>query len=108
MRNPLLIAVLAALLGFGGWVWLTGPGTSVPNALLALLCATVCGRAAWALAARDLPEEDAPALPAAAEARRASPPPAGRRAPPPADPAPWRRPVGAPEGRPEAPSDRAP
>ncbi|SHJ63135.1 hypothetical protein SAMN02745194_02998 [Roseomonas rosea] len=58
MNRPLLVAVPAALLGFGGWVWLTGPGTSVPNALLALACAILLGRAGWWLAARrDAPEE---------------------------------------------------
>ncbi|HEY8612400.1 MAG TPA: hypothetical protein VIL69_14050 [Roseomonas sp.] len=89
MNRPLIIAVLTALLGFGFWVWLTGPGTSVPNALLALLCAILFGRAGWWLAARGMPDEDAPP-----SAPAAPPPPTGRRAPPPPDPEPWRRPGG--------------
>jgi hypothetical protein len=59
VNRPLLVAVPAALLGFGGWVWLTGPGTSVPNALLALVCAILLGRAGWWLAARGAPTEEA-------------------------------------------------
>ena len=83
MNRPLLVAVLGALLGFGGWIWLTGPGTSVPNALVALLCAILCGRGAWWLVARDVPDEDTPPDP---------PQPKGRRAPPPADAESWRKP----------------
>ncbi|WP_338662509.1 hypothetical protein VQH23_20425 [Pararoseomonas sp. SCSIO 73927] len=86
MTRPLLIAIAGALLGFGGWIWLTGPGTSVPNALIALLCAIACGRLAWWIADRLMPEEEAPAPEAP------PPPPTGRRAPPPVDPEPWRRP----------------
>ena len=89
MRQPLLYAVLAALLGFGGWVWLTGPGTSVPNAFIALLCAVLCGRAGWWLAGRLMPQERAEE-PKRAEA---TPFPPARRAPPP-DRTPWRRPDG--------------
>ena len=104
MRQPLLIAVLGALAGFGGWIWLTGPGTSVPNALLALLCAVLCGRAAWWLALRGTTDDDAPprpdeAAPAAAEAPAATPPAAprpGQRMPPPVDAEPWRRPERGP------------
>ncbi|WP_043829511.1 hypothetical protein [Muricoccus aerilatus] len=90
MRQPLLYAVLAALLGFGGWVWLTGPGTSVPNAFIALLCGVLCGRAGWWLALRVMPENRV-AEPTSAEA---APPPSTRRAPPPVDRTPWRRPDG--------------
>lgn len=96
MRRPLLVAVPGALLGFGGWIWLTGPGTSVPNALLALLCAVFCGRLAWWAAARGASGEGATEA-ARREADRApAPPRAGRRAPPPVDPEPWRRPDGEP------------
>jgi len=52
MNRPLLVALPAALLGFGGWVWLTGPGTSVVNAILALICGILCGRLGWRLGAR--------------------------------------------------------
>ncbi|MFH5925277.1 hypothetical protein [Roseomonas xinghualingensis] len=52
MNRPLVIAVPAALLGFGCWVWLTGPGTSVPNAILALVCGILCGRLGWWLGIR--------------------------------------------------------
>ncbi|TPG59580.1 hypothetical protein EAH89_04885 [Roseomonas nepalensis] len=100
----MLVAVPGALLGFGGWVWLTGPGTSVPNALMALLSAVLCGRGAWWVAARLLPDRDAPedageagarpAAPPRPPDRHAAPPPAARRGPPPADPEPWRRPEG--------------
>jgi len=89
MNKPLLIAVVSALLGFGGWVWLTGPGTSVPNAFVALLCAIGTGRLGWWLATRGGKEEEA-SLPEAAPPR-----PTGRRAPPPADVTPWRRPEGS-------------
>ena len=91
MKQPLPYAVVGALLGFGGWVWLTGPGTSVPNAFLALVCGVLCGRAGWWLAVRLIPEKDV--APRSAEA---APPPTGRRAPPPADHVPWRRPDDAP------------
>ncbi|MBP0492735.1 hypothetical protein [Roseomonas indoligenes] len=87
MTRSLLIAIVGALLGFAGWIWLTGPGTSVPNALIALVCAIACGRLAWWLAALVLPESEVPP-PAPI------PPPTGRRAPPPADAAPWRKPEG--------------
>ena len=69
MNRPLIVAILAALLGFGFWVWLTGPGTSVPNAILALLCAVVFGRAGWWLVARGEPEQ-----PAAVEPEASVPP----------------------------------
>ncbi|WP_458097019.1 hypothetical protein [Roseomonas sp. WA12] len=87
MNRPLIIAVLSALLGFGFWTWLTGPGTSVPNALLALVCAVLFGRAGWWLAAFGEPREhdeiesDAP-LPA----------PSQRRSAPPAVAESWRKP----------------
>ena len=103
MRQPLVTAVIGALIGFGGWIWLTGPGTSVPNALLALLCAILCGRLAWWLAVRGSDEEEAPeagseGATTAAQAAGPSPtgspavPRTGRRAPPPVDQEPWRKP----------------
>ncbi|WP_424139329.1 hypothetical protein [Roseomonas chloroacetimidivorans] len=83
MNGPLVIAVTAALGGFGFWVWLTGPGTSVPNALLALLCAILSGRVAWRLATRHMLKNNAPAE---AERPHTGPPPStGSRASPPAD-----------------------
>ena len=79
---PLIVAVLAALLGFGLPIWLMGPGTSVPIALLALLCALILGRAGWWLAARG-----------EAKAEETLPEPSSQaRSPPPRDPAPWRAP----------------
>ncbi|MCR0981266.1 hypothetical protein [Roseomonas populi] len=87
MTRSLGIAIVGALLGFGGWVWLTGPGTSVPNALIALVCGIACGRAAWWIAARILPEAEPPPP-------EPPPPPVGRRAPPPVDAEPWRKPEG--------------
>ncbi|MBP0446006.1 hypothetical protein J8J14_14610 [Roseomonas sp. SSH11] len=92
MNRPLIIAVMAALLGFAFWTWLTGPGTSVPNAFLALLCGILFGRAGWWIAARGMAEEDAPTP----EAGPPPPPPRpiGRRSPPPVDAEPWRKPEG--------------
>jgi hypothetical protein len=87
MNRPLIVALPAGLAGFGFWVWLTGPGTSVPNALLALVCGILCGRTAWWLVSRNAPGDDAPL-----EARYAAPPPPTGRAAPPADPEPWRKP----------------
>ena len=89
MNRPLIVAIPAALLGFGFWIWLTGPGTSVPNALLALVCAVLFGRAGWWLVARGEPEE-----PAEVEPDAPLPPPPRRRASPPADAEPWRKPDG--------------
>ena len=94
MRRPLLVAVPGALIGFGGWIWLTGPGTSVPNALLALLCAVLCGRLAWWVAARGASGDET--AEAARKKADTAPPRVGRRAPPPTDPEPWRRPDGEP------------
>jgi len=86
MNKPLLIAVVSALLGFGAWVWLTGPGTSVPNAFIALVCAIAAGRLGWWLATLGHKEEEA-SLPEGMPRR-----PTGRRAPPPTDATPWRKP----------------
>lgn len=52
MNRPLLVALPAALAGFGLWVWITGPGTDVPNALIAFVVAVASGRIAWWLVAR--------------------------------------------------------
>lgn len=82
MNFPFIVAVLAALLGFGLPIWLMGPGTSVPIALLALLCALILGRAGWWLAARGEVK---------AEETLPEPSPQARR-PPPRDPTPWRAP----------------
>jgi hypothetical protein len=77
VNRPLIVAVPAALLGFGFWVWLTGPGTSVPNAVLALFCGIAFGRVGWWLAARNTPDESGPPVESVTP-----PPPSRRRAPP--------------------------
>ncbi|WP_426957078.1 hypothetical protein [Muricoccus radiodurans] len=87
MNRPLLLACVGALAGFGGWIWLTGPGTSVPNALIALVVGIACGRLTWMLVGRRDEEE-----PAGTATRMEVPPASSRLAPPPPDSEPWRRP----------------
>jgi hypothetical protein len=99
MNRPLLVAMLGALMGFGGWIWLTGPGTSVPNAFLAFGAAILGGRLAWWLVPRkehddevgtEPPIASPPATPVAAPA----PAPlklALHAPPPPGKTVPWRR-----------------
>ena len=69
MKRPLLVALPAALAGFGAWVWLTGPGTSVLNALIAFAVAVFVGRLTWSLIAKREVEETAPAAPPTAQDR---------------------------------------
>ncbi len=54
--SPLFLAVTAALSGFALWVWITGPGTSVPLALIGFVIAVICGRLAFSIIAK--PAED--------------------------------------------------
>lgn len=56
--SPLFIAVAAALGGFGMWVWLTGPGTSVPVALVGFAIAVACGRMAFSAMAKPAADDD--------------------------------------------------
>ncbi|WP_376092510.1 hypothetical protein ACE7GA_23775 [Roseomonas sp. CCTCC AB2023176] len=65
VRRPLLVALPAALAGFGLWIWITGPGTSVPNALIAFGVAVVFGRVTWTLVAPRTEDDAEPGAPPA-------------------------------------------
>ena len=80
MNRPLVPAVLAAIAGFGFWIWITGPGTSVPNALIAFVIGIAGGRLVWSLLDRRREADE----PTGTEA--AVPPPLASRVAPPTPP----------------------